>query len=219
MLRDISAEYKYCADSLDSLKEMCFHLEIDFRKPDDFIAARWLSVYDISIEFHHMLDAHKMIFFAFQKADVEIKLNRCKKLLKSDIPPGKADDNDVSGAKSKKELKEESRNLLKEDAKRKKVETSVLKKHKTSELSKAAVSDLTKGRSCKFKTGTTKKGRERKQRVIKKLHQSNYYTMITSLYHTIMPLFKRYVMLFQSDRPLIHKIYYKQVEIVRTFFS
>ena len=26
-------------------------------------------------------------------------------------------------------------------------------------------------------------------------------------------------MLFQSDRPLIHKIYYKQVEIVRTFFS
>ena len=221
LFRDVSTEFKYSADSLDYLKEFSFHMKIDFRKPDNFIMARWLSVYDISLEFHHMLDAHKMLFSAYEKAAIQMKLKACEKELKkrSKAPEKMVNDDSGKKLKSKKELKKEKSSLLKQDAKRKKAEAGVLIKRKTSELSKTVLSDLKGKLVDKYKRSVTEKGRERKQRVIGKLHQLNHYTLLTSLYQSVLPLFKSYVMLFQSEKPLIHKVYYKQVDAMRTFFS
>ena len=35
----------------------------------------------------------------------------------------------------------------------------------------------------------------------------------------MLPTFKSCVLLFQSDKPLIHKVYHKQVSLVKEFFS
>ena len=43
--------------------------------------------------------------------------------------------------------------------------------------------------------------------------------LLTSIYDSVLPLLKSYVMLFQQEQPLIHKIYYKQIDVVRTFLS
>ena len=43
--------------------------------------------------------------------------------------------------------------------------------------------------------------------------------MLTSIYDSVLPLFKSYVMLFQREQLLIHKIYYDQIDVVRTFLS
>ena len=72
----------------------------------------------------------------------------------------------------------------------------------------------------KFKTGGTEKGKERKRRIMSSLlRQPNRYRLISSFYQTILPIFKSYVLLFQSDKPLIHKVYHKQVALVKQFFS
>ena len=35
----------------------------------------------------------------------------------------------------------------------------------------------------------------------------------------MLPTFKSHVLLFQRDKPLIHKVYHKQVSLVKEFFS
>ena len=40
-----------------------------------------------------------------------------------------------------------------------------------------------------------------------------------SLYQSVLSLFKSYVLLFQSEKPLIYKIYYQQIDIISKFFS
>ena len=224
LFRDISTEFKFSADSLHHLKEVAFHLGIKFRKPDNFIMARWLSVYDNSVEFHHMLDAHKILFSAYEKANIEVQVKHCEKEIKKRSTTPKSTGktvNELTGQKEKSEknLKKEKSSLLRKEEKRKTTEALVLKKHKTSEASKAVLSDLKDGLVYKYKNSTTKKGKERKTRVINKLNQPKQYTLLTSLYQSVLPLFKSYVMLFQSEKPLIHKVYYKQVSCVRTFFS
>ena len=46
-----------------------------------------------------------------------------------------------------------------------------------------------------------------------------YVSLLKSIYDSVLPLFKSYVMLFQQEQPLIHKIYYEQIDVVRTFLS
>ena len=66
----------------------------------------------------------------------------------------------------------------------------------------------------------TEKGRERKRRVISSLlHNSNYYVLLTSFYQSVLPIFKSYVMVFQSETPIIHKVYLQQISIVKKFLS
>ena len=66
----------------------------------------------------------------------------------------------------------------------------------------------------------TEKGKERKRRVVASiLYQPTRYDLLVSFYKTVLPLFKGYVLVFQSDTPIIHKVYYKQVSLVKEFYS
>ena len=58
LFRNIYMVFKTSADSLEMLKEISFHLGLTFRKPVNYIAARWLSVLDTSLEFTYMHDAY-----------------------------------------------------------------------------------------------------------------------------------------------------------------
>ena len=49
LFRDISNEFKYCADFLFLLEEVTFHMGKKFRMPITYNACRWLSVYDVSV--------------------------------------------------------------------------------------------------------------------------------------------------------------------------
>lgn len=224
LFRDISTEFKFSADNLSYLKEFAFHLGIKFRKPDNFIMARWLSVLDTSLEFHYLLDAHKLMFSAFEKAYIEQQVKRCDKEVKklSEAPKSTdGKDNDVpgSGKKPLKTLKKEKSKYLRKEKQREKREVMLVNKYNLSDASKTTLSQLMDDLGKKYKNGTTDKGKDRKVRIFIKLNQQNKYRLLTSLYQAVLPLFKAYVMLFQSEKPLIHKIYYKQIECIKTFFS
>ena len=44
-------------------------------------------------------------------------------------------------------------------------------------------------------------------------------TLLTSVYRSVLPIFKKYVMLFQRDRPMIHELYYDQTDLFNQFLS
>ena len=69
LFRDISNEFKYCADSLFLLEEVTFHMDKKFRKPITYNACSWLSAYDVSVEFDGRIDVYRVFFSAFEKAD------------------------------------------------------------------------------------------------------------------------------------------------------
>ena len=60
LLRNIYTDFKTSADSLEMFKEISFHMELTFRKPVNYIAARWLLVIDTSLEFTYMRDAYRI---------------------------------------------------------------------------------------------------------------------------------------------------------------
>ena len=44
-------------------------------------------------------------------------------------------------------------------------------------------------------------------------------TLTLSIYKAVLPIFKKYVMLFQREEPLIHKVHFEQIDIIKTFLS
>ena len=44
-------------------------------------------------------------------------------------------------------------------------------------------------------------------------------TLLTSVYRSVLPIFKKYVMLFQRDKPMIHELYYDQTDLFNQFLS
>ena len=78
LFRDISNEFKYCADSLFLLEEVTFHMGKKFRKPITYNVCRCLSVYDMSVEFDGRFDVYRVFFSAFEKADIQLKIKAWK---------------------------------------------------------------------------------------------------------------------------------------------
>ena len=65
-----------------------------------------------------------------------------------------------------------------------------------------------------------KKRKSSKNKIIKTLlYSSKRVSLLTSIYQTVLPLFKSFVMLFQEEKPLIHKIYFEKVSIIKNFLS
>ena len=229
LFRDVSNEFKYCAGSLALLEDVTFHMQTTYRKPIDFHLCRWLSVYDASVEFDAMVSVHKVFFSAFEKADLEMKLAKCRTEIKK-LNAGSASspknvklaDSDLSGRpkpKTKKDLKTERKELIKKEKKLDQVTEKIVNTHKVTEESKEALKDLEVQLMNTFKAAT-EKGKERKRRVVASiLYQPTRYDLLVSFYKTVLPLFKGYVLVFQSDTPIIHKVYYKQVSLVKEFYS
>ena len=61
LFRDVSNEFKFSPDALDLLKQLTFHMSHNFRKPQNYVACRWLSVYDASVEFDYFADIYKKL--------------------------------------------------------------------------------------------------------------------------------------------------------------
>ena len=65
----------------------------------------------------------------------------------------------------------------------------------------------------------TKKGKERKKRIVDVLLlNAKKVSLISSFYEGVLPVFKEF-MCFQSSKPLIHKVYYRQIELLKQFLS
>ena len=71
LLRDVSNEFKFCADNLAISEEITFHLGIKYRKPISYHQCRWLSVFDTSVAFEGASDSYK-VFFPLLKVRLEL---------------------------------------------------------------------------------------------------------------------------------------------------
>ena len=43
--------------------------------------------------------------------------------------------------------------------------------------------------------------------------------LVSSFYEVVLPVFKSFIMCFQSAKPLIHQFYYRQIELFQEFLS
>ena len=185
-------------------KEISFHLELTFRKPANYIAARWLLVLETSLEFTYMRDAYRKYYHSVVKVDTRQELKKVKTSLKK----GYMDSLD----KTKQKLERKMRNFDQ-------TENSIFSKHNVSDASKEEITRIQGSVEKKYQGGTDA-GKQRKTRIVNK-HVLNHrhVSLLTSIYDSVLPLFRSYVMLFQREQPLIHKIYYEQIDVVRTFLS
>lgn len=70
------------------------------------------------------------------------------------------------------------------------------------------------------KKNMTPAGEGRKSRIVKKLFEANLQTkLVLNLFLSVLPLLQEYVKLFQSDSPLVHKLFDKQLELVKNFLG
>lgn len=65
----------------------------------------------------------------------------------------------------------------------------------------------------------TPAGRDRKNRIVGKLFDGLTKKLITNLYLSVLPLLQEYIKLFQSGKPLIHKLHDKQFELLKGFLA
>ena len=111
------------------------------------------------------------------------------------------------------------KNLLAQEANLAQRQSSIFKRHNVTEASKSELLNMQKNLAEKHRNAT-KKGKARKIKIIKTLlYSSKRVSLLTSIYLTVLPLFKSFVMLFQQEKPLIHKIYFEQVSIIKNFLS
>ena len=66
----------------------------------------------------------------------------------------------------------------------------------------------------------TKDGKERKEQILDKLFKDRKLTPITmSVYNAILPILKKYVMLFQMTESLVYMLNEKQFELLQEFLA
>ena len=82
LFRNIYTDFKTSAGSLEMLKKISFHLRLTFQKLLNYIAARWLSVQDTSLEFTYMRDAYCIYYHSVVKADIRQELKKVNTSLK-----------------------------------------------------------------------------------------------------------------------------------------
>ena len=65
LFRDIFKDFDLSNDLLKRLKDVCYHLGLSFRVPPNYISTRWLSVYDVCMEFSYLRDAYVVFYYSF----------------------------------------------------------------------------------------------------------------------------------------------------------
>lgn len=69
LIDDIHWDTKYSTDILDALSQICFILNISFRKPPMRISHRWLSIYDCLLIDFSMIDALNLLYYSWLDKD------------------------------------------------------------------------------------------------------------------------------------------------------
>ena len=124
----------------------------------------------------------------------------------------------MKSSKTKEELETQISKLEKSEERHGKRRERILEENDISDSSRVTLEDVENRLMEKFKSGT-EQGKQRRRRIVSSFTFPKRYVLYTSFYHSVLPTFKSYVLLFQSDKPLIHKLYHKQVSLVKEFFS
>ena len=170
LFRDIFRDFDLSNDLLKRLKDVCYHLGLSFRVPPNYISTRWLSVYDVCMEFSYLRDAYIVFYYSF--------FTECDK--------------------------------------KKKVMDTIFKKLLVSNASQEIVNIQQGLRKKQF----TKFSKARKQRIAEQLvFNTRKVSLISSFYKSVLPIFKEFVKSFQSHKPMIHKVYYRQIGLITQFLS
>jgi hypothetical protein len=90
---------------------------------------------------------------------------------------------------------------------------------KCSDPNKQEILKIQKLCQVKYKN-MTPQGKDRKKRVADKiLYQADITSMYISLYQSVLPLFKSFVLIFEQHRPMVHKLHDKLVDTTRCFLA
>ena len=93
----------------------------------------------------------------------------------------------------------------------------IYKDHSVGERAKARINYFHQDLS---KKGMTQVGKDRKERVVKKLWFESLNTNLQlSAYLGVLPILKEYVMVFQGSQTLVHKLHDKQLGVVTNFMA
>lgn len=93
----------------------------------------------------------------------------------------------------------------------------IFEKHAVSHAGKQQIKDMWQILARK---NMTEAGRYRKERIVNKLfHQESKTQLLLFLYIAVFPMLKGYVMLFQSRRPLVHRLHERQETLFTEFLS
>ena len=66
----------------------------------------------------------------------------------------------------------------------------------------------------------TTKGKERQSRIVEALlFNMKKISLISSFYEAVLGIFKSFIMCFHSAKPLLHKVYYRQIELFQEVLS
>ena len=65
LFQDIFGDFHLSSDLLQQLKEICSYLGLTVRVPSNYISVRWLSVYDVCMEFFYLRDAYQIFYYSF----------------------------------------------------------------------------------------------------------------------------------------------------------
>ena len=94
---------------------------------------------------------------------------------------------------------------------------SIFEKYNVSKASQESVEEMVKALS---KKTFTPDGKTWKMRLADaSLFNESKVTQLAFIYLSALAIFKKYVMLFQRDKPMIHKLYYYQNDLFSLFLS
>ena len=203
LFHDIYHDFQHSASSLEILEGMALHSGLSFHHPSNYVVTCWLLVLDPMLSFSYMLNVYTAQYNSICIHNAKKALNKCKREHKKH----KTSELEVKLVKEEKNVDI----LVKRQAR-------IYANNYISELSKSELSKLQDKAVAKTASGTAK-GKECKNCIIAKLFKQRKLKLHVSFCKTLLPMFKRYIMLFQREEPLIHKVHYEQVKIIKRFLS
>ena len=94
---------------------------------------------------------------------------------------------------------------------------AILRKHNVNENGRTRIKEIW---TFLRANNLTDDGRNRKKRIVEKVLYKDMQTMLIMLfYQAVLPLLKNYVVLFQNNAPLVHKLHDRQEQLFRDFLS
>ena len=83
LFQSICSDFKWSEDHRNILKDICFQLDLTYRRPEMYSPTRWLKIHDIAIQTDYIFDTIVEFFNAFSiKSDHTLYKNRIENIEK-----------------------------------------------------------------------------------------------------------------------------------------
>ena len=69
LYQDICNDFKWSEDIRVILENICECLSVTYRRPEMFVATRWLSVYGVTLSIIYMFDLYAIFYFSFLRKE------------------------------------------------------------------------------------------------------------------------------------------------------